>query len=638
MINKHKKFIKEAEFVPDRIKVMIKFRNEIGAEARWKNADESLKIQTLRKQYAQNYGNNKVNLKTDSWQTDNSSLTPYTKINIALAVLAEQNPKATFKSKVRGNQAISHFHAKLYDWSLNNELFHYKLNRFIYNQAKYGVAFSCTKLRNETKTVRDLVDIDEKGNEKYDEIETKVFRGPWFKVLNNWQVYWDDGSEVFDPWSMKDWCYYEFYTKEEVKAILPDCDITQLSEGGATDNDGKENKRTGLYKLYFYENQAKDLFVIYHNGKVLDAYPIPNENHKLSLNYAIWNLRDSNSIDGIGLVEIIQQDKNLYDKVNNMSVDQLILSIYKTFFYDGTNEEDGVLTLRPGKGQQVLDPSKVKFLEVPGNSAETYKKMEMVKEDIDANTFSKTLGGEAISGKTAYEIEQIKNASARRLYSPLDGLKFALTSDAHNRMDIIQSLATVQEIQTITDPIEVEAIMAIYEDNPELFKVDLERGIVQRKVYEEIPLGLKKDEDDNIVPSKDIQFFPLSPEGVRFDGEVEIDVKSVILPSPELEKKQIVEMSNLVTPMFQMPREVAEKPARMILEVHNQDEKDWFPDSWLRPEEEQPQIDPITGQPIVPENTPEQPPQAPTVVSKDKVGSDTGIVGKMANLFGKASK
>jgi len=76
------------------------------------------------------------------------------------------------------------------------------------------------------------------------------------------------------------------------------------------------------------------------------------------------------------------------------------LSIYKTYFYDGTNEEDGVLVLQPGRGQQVLDPSKVKFLEVPGNSAEIYKKQELIEQKIDANTFSKTLGGEAISGKT----------------------------------------------------------------------------------------------------------------------------------------------------------------------------------------------------------------------------------------------
>ena len=555
MSSKHQKFIEEAVFVKDRIDTMVNFRKEIGAEERWRNADETLKIQTLRKQFALNYGNNKVNLKTDNWQTDNSDITPYTKVNIALAILAEQNPRATFKSGIRGKQAISHFHAKLYDYTLNQELFHYKLNRFIYNQAKYGLAFSCTKARNEFKTVRDLTKIDDQGNESYEEKKTKVFRGPWFKVLNNWQVYWDDGAEVFDPFSMKDWTYYEFYTAKQIKEMFPNFDLAQLSESIPEDTDGKENKRKGLYKIYYYENTAEDLFVVYHNGKVLDAYPMPNENHKLSLNYALWNLRDSNTIDGVGLIEIIQQDKNLYDKINNMSVDQLILSIYKTYFYDGTNEEDGVLVLQPGRGQQVLDPSKVKFLEVPGNSAEIYKKQELIEQKIDANTFSKTLGGEAISGKTAYEIEQIKNSSARRLYSPLDGLKFALTTDAYNRMDILQSLVTQKEVQVITDPVEAQAALAVYKDNPEIFDVDLIRGTVTKKVYEEIPLNLKKDGED-LVPSKDIQFFPLTPEGVRFNGEIEIDVKSVILPSPELEKKQIVEMSNLILPMFQMPEKL----------------------------------------------------------------------------------
>lgn len=643
MSSKHKQFIEEASFVKERIEEMVNFRRESGTEQRWRNADETMKIQTLRKQYALNYGNNKVNLKTDDWQTDNSDITPFTKVNIALSILAEQNPRATFKSNVRGKQAISHFHSKLYDYTLNRELFHYKLNRFIYNQGKYGLAFSCTKARVESKKVRDLTNIDEKGNETYETKTMKTFRGPWFKVLNNWQVYWDDSAEVFDPWSMRDWAYYEFYTKEQIKLMYHDFDLNQLSEGGASNEDGKESKRKGLFKLFYYENQEKDLFSIVHNGKVLDAYPLANENHKLSLNYAPWNLRDSNSIDGVGLIEIIQQDKNLYDKINNMSVDQLILSIYKTYFYDGTNEEDGVLTLRPGKGQQVLDPSKVKFLDIAGNSNEVYKKMELVENKIDANTFSRSLGGEALSGKTAYEIEQIKNSSTRRLYSPLDGLKFALTTDAYNRIDILQSLATTEEVETIVDPITAQATLAIYQDNPELFKVDMMRGIVYRKKYEEVPLALKKDGED-LVPAKEVRFFPLSPEGVRFDGEIEIDVKSVLLPSPELEKKQIVEMSNIIVPMFQMPREIAEKPARMILEVHNQDEKDWFPDSWLQPVQT-PQIDPMTGQPIQPEVTPTEPtapteslPEAPTVVPKADVGSNTGIVGKLANLFGRASK
>ena len=68
----------------------------------------------------------------------------------------------------------------------------------------------------------------------------------------------------------------------------------------------------------------------------------------------------------------------------------------------------------------------------------------------------------------------------------------------------------------------------------------------------------------------------------------------------------------------------------MILEVHNQDEKDWFPDSWLRPEEANP-MQPETMEQSMPN-------EQPTVVSPEKIGSNTGIVGKMANLFGRASK
>jgi hypothetical protein len=636
------KFIEEASFVKDRIEDMVAFRGECGCEQIWRNADSAIKIKPLRSKFALNYGNNKVNLKSSDWQSDNSDITPFTKLHIALSVLAEQNPRATFKNYQRGTQVLSHFHSKLYDYSLHKEMFKFKLQRFIYNQGKYGIAFSCTKARNDYRTVRDLVSMED-GKEQYEETKTEDYKGVWFKPLSNWQVYWDDGAEVYDPWSMKDWCYYEWYTKKQIKEMYQKFDINQLSEETANDEDGKEQKRKNLYKIYYYENYKEDLEVIYHNGKVLDAFPLPTDQHKLSLNYAPWNLRDSSSIDGVGLVEILQQDKNLFDKVNNMSVDQLVLSIYKSFFYDGTNEEDGVLVLQPGRGQQVLDPSKVKFLEMPGNNAEVYNKMGELKETMDANTFSKTLGGETLAGKTAYEIESIKNASVRRLANPLDGLMFALTTDAYTRMDILHSMATPSDIQEITDPAEAEAVLAVYRDNPETYKIDEGNGIVYRYIYDEVPLPLTRQEDE-YVPSDDINFFPLTPEGVRFNGDIEIDVKSILLPSPELEKKQIVEMANLVVPMFQIPREIAEKPARQILKAHNQDEKDWFPESWMQPIEEMPpQIDPETGQPMQPEQTqqpgpPQELPQSPTLVSPEKVGENTGIVGKLANILGMGSK
>lgn len=627
MSSNHKKFIEEADFVKDRIETMIEFRKQSGCETIWKNADEAMKIKPLRSKEALNYRSNKVNLKTDEWQSDNSDLSPFSKIHIALSVLAEQNPRAIFKNYIRGAQTLSHFHSKLYDFSLNKEFFKFKLNRFIYNQGKYGVSFACTKARNDYRSVRDLIALEDK-KETYEVKSTEKFKGVWFEPLSNWQVYWDDAAELFDPFSMNDWAYYKYYTKKQIEKIFPDLDVKELTEETQSE-DTKDKNRKNLYKIWFYENRDEDLNVIYHNDKVLDAFPIPTDQHNLSINYAIWNMRDDSRIDGVGLVEILQQDKNLFDKVSNMSVDQLILSIYKSFFYDGTNEEDGILVLRPGRGQQVLDPSKIKFVDVPGNGSEVYKKMEMIKESMDANTFSKTLGGETLTGKTAYEIEQIKNSSVRRLSLPLDGLKFALTTDAYNRIDILHSLATTQDIEAIFEPEEAEAALAVYKNNPEIFRIDEEKGIVYRFKYPEVPLALKK-EGEKYLPSKEINFFPLTPEAVRFNGDIEIDVKSILLPSPELEKQQVVTMSNLLLPLFQLPREIAEKPAREILRIHNYDEKDWFPEYWLKPIEEQQQQ--VMQEPNMPET-----PKAGTFVEPSKVEGSGNEVGQIAAEMAKMS-
>lgn len=625
------KYIKEAEFVKERIEALREFRKNSGIEDVWKRADDALKIKPIGNNWGKNYRNRKVALRSDDWQSDNSDLTPFQKVHIALSVLAEQNPRAIFTSNVRGRQALSVFHQELYNYSLKNEMFKFKLARYIYNQGKYGIAFSCTKPRHDTRTVRDLVAVDGEGKETYKDQETQTFKGAWFKVLNPWQCYWDDSAEVFDKWSLNDWCYYDYLTKEQIEKQYPKVDITKFEETQPKDDDGVKAKRKGTYKVYYYENKEKDLMVIYSNDKVLDAYPIPTDKHDISFNYSPWFLRDDVQLPGVGIPEILMQDKNLLDKINNMSVDQLVLSIYKTYFYDGTNDEDGVLTLSPGRGQQVLDPSKVKFLEVPGNGGEIYKKEELIRESMDANTFSKTLGGEA-QGKTAYEIEQIKNASIRRLASPLDGLKFGLTTDAYTRMDIIHSFTTNAEVEEITDPDEAEAALAVYKNNPEAFKFDEENAIIYRYKYEEVPMKLKK-EGEEYLPSEDTNFFMLTPEGVRFDGDIDFDIQSVLLPSPELEKMQITELTNLVVPLFKLPPEIALKPAKQLIRKYNQDFKDWFPDAWLQ---ENP-INPLVPPETAPNEATGAMDKPQTVVPPDESTKKT-TTGFLANLFGRASK
>lgn len=613
------KFIEETTFVKDRIEKMQNFRKESKTEERWKRADKMMKIEPLKGNFEKNFRNTKTTLRSDDWQSDNKNLTPWMKVHIALSVLGEQNPKANFKTNRRDLAKLAPFHAKLYNWSLNEEMFKYKFKRFIYNQAKYGVAFSCTKPRVLSRMVNDLVEVTKDGKEKYKKKPDTMFYGPNFRILENKNVWWDEATEVFDPWTMRDWCYLDYFSKDQIQHFFPKFkDFDKLDK-----SDDKERK--DLYKLYFYENQFEDLAAVYSSERVIDAFPIPNDHHRLSLNYAPWFLRDGRSLDGIGIPEILMQDSNLLDKVRNMTVDQTLLSIYKTFFYDGTNEEDGVLIVQPGRGQAVLDPTKTKFMDVPGPGSDGYKREELIENSMDALTFDRSLGGVPLSGKTAFEVEQIKNASIRRLASPMDGLKFALATDAKNRMDIIHSITTDTQIEEIFDPQVAQEVMELYKDNPEVLKWDAEHAVLYRYKYREIPLKLKHEKNE-FIESDEESWFNLTPEGTRFEGDVEIDVSEVLIKTPELEKQQLLELNNLMIPLLAGDPAVNKKPVMMLLKKYDQDPNDWLPDTWLQENPE----------PAVPQEGDEvRTRESDKLVPKGKVGGAKSVVKKLGRLMSK---
>src|SRR5262249_6605772 len=122
-------------------------------------------------------------------------------------------------------------------------------------------------------------------------------------------------------------------------------------------NKTKNIVKTGkLVEVYFYENVLRDMFVMVANGVPVIQEPLPisdaQGNKKLSLWQAYWTLRHAESVYGIGIYEAVRYDQAMLDRIRNMTIDQLTLSIYKMFFYQGTGvlSETGDLTISPGVG------------------------------------------------------------------------------------------------------------------------------------------------------------------------------------------------------------------------------------------------------------------------------------------------
>src|SRR5205085_239372 len=94
-------------------------------------------------------------------------------------------------------------------------------------------------------------------------------------------------------------------------------------------SDSDLKRRKDIVTVGFFESRHKDLFVIYipKGGIVLYQSPMPNDDGYLSVKQTLWLLRNSKLPYGVSLWEIIRQNKALYDKMKNMTMDQLVLSI-----------------------------------------------------------------------------------------------------------------------------------------------------------------------------------------------------------------------------------------------------------------------------------------------------------------------
>lgn len=622
-------------------------------EEKWKLADKDFQLKPLAQKgnkIGKDFGANKVKLGADDWQSDNSSALVFQKIQTAIALLIESNPSLKdMKPHRKDFEKASPLMKSLYDESVSKEELKYKLKRVILNMARYGLAFGVTYARDERRTVPDLRGVDpDTRKPRYEDLEVIDFKGVWFEPLRNWDVYWDDQAKPYDMLSIEDWAHKVTYTKEKAEGLFGQSKNWQFIEDSfgketITEHDGGKpaSTRNNLITGHVYESVRLDRMIVKLNDVIVYNVPLPL--HRISLTYGIWNLGDDATLDCVGLPEIMRQDKNLFDKIRNMSIDQLVLSIYKMFFYDGTlDSEDDDIVISPGRGQAVLDPTKVKWLDVPSGGAESYKREEMLKSDMDENTgLNKLLGGSDLTNKSAYEVEQVKNASMRKLATPLDGLRFMLKQDAKNRIDLIKFLYSDVDVRAIVDPEEVDQYLKTMEENPEIFKWDHESQTLFMYEYPQLRLKLE-EKGGQYVPTNEPRFFYITPEGVNWEGDFEPDIEPMLIKLPELEKRSALEFSNLVIPLLTGDPAINMKPVQQLAKIHSVDYRDWVPASWLDGE---PTVDrtkltenmPVEGDHPTIKNSKE----TETVVPKTQINKPSSrlqtIVKKVGRLFTKVN-
>uniref|UniRef100_A0A6H1ZG58 Portal protein n=1 Tax=viral metagenome TaxID=1070528 RepID=A0A6H1ZG58_9ZZZZ len=604
---------KTKDFVSKRITEMQDARKNVlgvNLESIWRQADRDYIPHKLgkvgKKVLVQDedlgLASRRVEVGKDDWQTDNSIPNAYIKIQTALSIMVSKNPSAVFtprKSKYESNTLVQ---KELYKMSWEEAKSLQQLKLFIFNLAKYGWAIARTYpliLKRPTRVLTEYNEDDPSKNVYQNKMSTE-YNGVFRENLDPWKSWIDDMSKPNNPLSTKDWCYakeYNYATLKEEFGNYPN--FKYISEGKSEligDSQGKETTQeyeTKDVKIpYFYENRIKDMLVVMVDKVMLVNEPLPisdpEGNKKLSLWHTYWTTRHAECPYGIGINEAIKQDQTYLDRINNMTADQLILSIYKMFFYEGTDQldESGAIKIRPGVGKQVSNSKGVNWMEVPGPGAEAWKGIEITQDRIDeASAITKQLTtGEQLE-KTAYQAAQRAEFSLRRLNTPLSNITDALETDAYLTLSINELIYSIPEVITITDERLIKQYLQETGSDPELYQRG-ENGEFQAKLYPEVQLGLEEEpEGGRLVESENSKFFRMKPAFLKWEGMIRVKGQSLLAESKSLLKQMKLELFNMINPLFGVDQtgQMYLPIVKWLCKIYEEDWQDLVPEAWKQP-------------------------------------------------------
>lgn len=537
-----------------------------------------------------------VKLGADDWQTDSFKTNPFIKINTALSILIDKNPEAVFtpdSSKYEETTALQgQLHKKSWEVAKSKQ----QLKIFAHNLARYGWAPARTYPLIIKRPVRELMEYNADNPEKnvYKTKEAIEYNGVFREALNPKFTWIDDATKPNNVLSTRDWAFMkqipydalkeQFGTYKNFKAIGTkksadvDIDVAQASQKTFVDETIKN--------VYFYENRIKDLFVVMVDGIMIVNEPLPisdgNGNKLLSLWHTYWNLRHSESPYGIGIPEIIRSDNILYNKLRNMTMDQLILSIYKMFFYSGTNQldESGTIKLTPGMGKQMDNPQNLVWLDIKPPPKDAWAGVESIQGDIDEESgVTKPLSGEVVA-KTAYQQAEATEFSLRRLKTPLDNITDALEQDAIITQSLNELIYSIPELVKITDKNLVSEYLEEIQSDPDLYEVD-DAGEYSARLYPEVQLGLEEDEEGNLIESEQNRFFRMKPKLLKWSGMIRVKGQSILAESKTMLRELKTGFANLVVPLLSGDPTINLKPLKQLCKVHDEDWKEWAPETWI---------------------------------------------------------
>lgn len=685
------------KYIKRRIEDMIDFRKGLGIEEKWREADEEyipheLDFGTTRKRFETDQDTGlrsrmvPVGDISQQWRSASSAPTLLAKIQTAVSIMIDQQPEAdlvALEKKFYNTTALAYSLWKR-NWQITNAK--EKLKILIFDLIKYGWGAKRTYPRRVEYDKMVLVETDPENpeNDKYEEKKILWFNDVDRQNLDVFTTWIDELAKPYDPYSTNE-AYYELdysYDAAEVEFsqypnwvyVKEDSQMVRNDEKRKNNRSEPQNKllrRKDVVTIGFFQSRHKDMLTIWvpKDSIILYKGPLPNDDGYLDITHTLWLLRRSNMPYGVSLWEVIRQNKQLYDKMKNMTMDQLVLSIMKFGFHTGTQQNvgDGKIEIVPGQSRQVTTASgsakdAFNWMEIPGPGQESWKGLEFLQDAMDDDSgISPSLEGE-ITGKTLGEILHAKDASLKRMKVPVENISWEIEQDAYltlSWMGQLYSIPTVQQFTSEQEMMDFEKEEQITHVGP-LFATpqtnedgspqqDEETGRPQlgapyhAQYYPQIALHLENS-DGQMTESKESKFYQIGkdilPGQLKWRGIFKVIPRSIIDTNQDLMKAMHMEIFNMLIPLLQLPPETAARPAQEILRDNELDPKDWLPDAWIdylengpKPAPQTPQIgamgEPMgttPGAPPAPGGAPAGPAVAPSAAPGSTIQGASGMV------------
>lgn len=623
-------------FISKRRDQMQDFRTSLGIEKDWREADieyipHELEFGTPRKRFETDQDTGlrsrmvPIGDQTQNWRSNASAPTLLVKIQTAFAIVIDQNPEAMLTALSRMYENTTQLAYSLWkrNWAITNGKEVLKL--FVFDLLKYGWGIGRSYPRKITykKEVLTEYDSEDPSKNKYETKDLTWFNDVAKQRLSPYRTWIDEQTKPYDVYSTND-CYYEMdfsYDDAELEfghyknwdKVKPDSRVTNTDNGlestpATTEQDMNLSERSDIVTIGFYENRAKDLYVIWvpSDKIILHNCPLPNDDGMLSVWQAPWILRSADSPYGVSPWKIIKQDKELYDKYNNMTADQLVLSIMKFGFHTGTSGVlgDGVINIVPGQSKQITN-GKFDWMEIPGPGKDSWAGLQYQKDAIDKNSgITPTIEGD-LTGKTLGEIQLAREAALKRMKVPIDNIAWALEQDAYLTLSWMKQVYSTPEVREFASETEIVAYEKekgvsrnelFQRTNPEGEQIGLTATFLP-----ELSLHLE-EHNGKLFESENSKFFQVGKdigvEQLNWKGIFKVIPRSILGTSEVIMKQTKTEMANMLIPLFVQPPELVKKAAMQILKVNEEDPLDWLPESWLvekTPEQVQAEMPMFTG-------------------------------------------